>query len=34
MFHAATLRAPSGGGPMASETEHWGQKQIRWADDF
>jgi hypothetical protein len=32
--HAAKLRAPSGGGPMASETEHWGQKQIRCAEDF
>lgn len=31
---AATLRAPSGGGPIAKETEHWGQKQIRCADDF
>jgi hypothetical protein len=29
MFHAAMLSAPSGGGPIASETEHWGQKQIR-----
>jgi hypothetical protein len=29
MFQAAILRAPSGGGPMASETEHCGQKQIR-----
>jgi hypothetical protein len=19
---------------MASDTEHWGQKQIRWAEDF
>jgi hypothetical protein len=32
--HAAMLRAPSGGGPMASETEHCGQKQMRWAADF
>jgi hypothetical protein len=28
------LSAPSGGGPMASETEHCGQKQIRCAVDF
>lgn len=34
MFHAATLRAPSGGGPIARETEHCGQKQIRCAADF
>jgi len=34
MFHAATLSAPSGGGPIASETEHCGQKQIRCAADF
>jgi hypothetical protein len=34
IFQAATLRAPSGGGPIAKETEHWGQKQIRWAKDF
>src|ERR1700693_5747591 len=34
MFHAARLSAPSGGGPMASETEHCGQKQMRCADDF
>src|SRR3981081_827828 len=34
IFHAARLSAPSGGGPMASETEHCGQKQIRWAPDF
>jgi len=34
MFHAAMLRAPSGGGPIARETEHCGQKQIRWAADF
>ena len=32
--HAAMLRAPSGGGPMARETEHCGQKQIRCAADF
>src|SRR5262249_8771060 len=32
--HAAILRAPSGGGPIANETEHWGQKQIRCAEDF
>jgi len=31
---AAMFRAPSGGGPMASETEHCGQKHMRWADDF
>src|SRR5712691_9913770 len=34
MFQAARLRAPSGGGPMARETEHCGQKQMRCADDF
>jgi len=34
MFHAAILSAPSGGGPIASETEHCGQKHIRCADDF
>ena len=34
MFHAARLSAPSGGGPMARETEHGGQKQMRCADDF
>src|SRR6185312_7465671 len=34
MFHAARFSAPSGGGPMARETEHCGQKQIRCADDF
>src|SRR5215469_8396188 len=32
--HAAMLRAPSGAGPMASETEHCGQKHMRWAADF
>jgi len=32
--HAAKLSAPSGAGPMASETAHCGQKQIRRADDF
>jgi hypothetical protein len=32
--HAARLSAPSGAGPMASETEHCGQKQIRCAGDF
>jgi hypothetical protein len=32
--HAAMLRAPSGGGPIAKETEHCGQKQIRCAGDF
>ena len=31
---AAMLRAPSGGGPIAKETEHCGQKQIRCAADF
>jgi hypothetical protein len=31
---AARLSAPSGAGPMARETEHCGQKQIRWAEDF
>lgn len=31
---AARLSAPSGAGPMASETEHCGQKQIRCAEDF
>jgi hypothetical protein len=34
IFHAAMLSAPSGGGPIARETEHWGQKQIRFAADF
>ena len=34
MFHAAMFRAPSGGGPIARETEHCGQKQIRCAADF
>ncbi len=34
MCHAARLSAPSGAGPIASETEHCGQKQMRWADDF
>lgn len=34
MFHAAMLRAPSGGGPIAKETEHCGQNEMRWADDF
>jgi len=34
IFHAAILSAPSGGGPIARETEHWGQKQIRFAADF
>jgi hypothetical protein len=32
--HAATFSAPSGGGPIASDTEQGGQKQIRCADDF
>jgi len=31
---AAMLRAPSGGGPIARETEHGEQKQIRRAADF
>lgn len=31
---AARLSAPSGAGPMASETEQGGQKAMRWADDF
>jgi hypothetical protein len=31
---AARFNAPSGGGPIASDTEHCGQKQIRCADDF
>jgi hypothetical protein len=31
---AATLSAPSGAGPIASETEHCGQKQILRAADF
>ena len=31
---ADRLSAPSGGGPMAKDTEHWGQKQIRCAFDF
>jgi len=31
IFQAATLRAPSGGSPVARETEHAGQKQIRRA---
>src|SRR5271166_2260967 len=34
MSHAATFSAPSGGGPIASETEHCGQKQMRGAADF
>jgi hypothetical protein len=34
MSHAARLSAPSGGIPMASDTAHCGQKQIRWAPDF
>jgi len=32
--HAARFNAPSGAGPIASETAHCGQKQIRRADDF
>src|SRR5262249_25926684 len=32
--HAARFRAPSGGGPIASDTAHCGQKQIRFAADF
>src|SRR5689334_21389986 len=31
---AARFKAPSGGGPMANDTEHCGQKQIRLAEDF
>jgi hypothetical protein len=31
---AARLSAPSGAGPIASETEHCGQKHIRCAEDF
>jgi hypothetical protein len=31
---AARLSAPSGAGPMARETEHCGQKQMRCAGDF
>ena len=31
---AAMLSAPSGGGPIARETEHWGQKEMRCAVDF
>ena len=31
---ATMLSAPSGGGPIAKETEHCGQKQIRCAADF
>jgi hypothetical protein len=34
MFQAAMFRAPSGGGPMASETEQGGQKQMRCDADF
>jgi len=34
MSHAARLSAPSGGIPMASDTAHCGQKQIRCAPDF
>ena len=34
IFQAAMLSAPSGGGPIARETEHCGQKQIRFAADF
>jgi hypothetical protein len=34
MFQAAMLSAPSGGGPIARETEHCGQKQIRCDADF
>lgn len=32
--HAARFSAPSGAGPMASDTEHCGQKLIRCAADF
>src|SRR6266566_9492495 len=31
---ATMLSAPSGGGPIAKQTEHCGQKQIRCAADF
>src|ERR1700722_18664772 len=34
MSHATILSAPSGGGPIAKDTAHCGQKQIRFADDF
>jgi hypothetical protein len=34
MSHAAKFNAPSGAGPMAKDTEHCGQKQIRCAADF
>src|SRR5579872_812091 len=32
--HAAIFSAPSGGRPIASDTAHCGQKQIRCAPDF
>src|SRR5579862_895342 len=34
MSQAAIFSAPSGGNPIASDTAHCGQKQIRFADDF
>ena len=34
MSHAAMFSAPSGGIPIASDTAHCGQKQIRCAFDF
>jgi hypothetical protein len=34
MCQAATFSAPSGAGPIANETEHWGQKHMRCAADF
>jgi hypothetical protein len=34
MFQAAMFSAPSGGIPIASDTAHWGQKQILCAPDF
>jgi hypothetical protein len=34
MFQATMFSAPSGAGPMARETEHCGQKQMRCAVDF
>src|SRR5690242_19517583 len=32
--HATIFNAPSGGRPIARETAHCGQKQIRFAEDF
>jgi hypothetical protein len=34
MSQAAMFKAPSGGMPIASDTAHCGQKQIRCAVDF